>query len=55
MVFFLLLRKLRFSIQALLVIKVLSNLFVNNLYSIKDIISIFDLFSQFIYLFADNT
>ena len=53
--FFLLLRELRFGTQALLVIKVLLNLFIGNLYSIKDITLMFNLFSWFIYLFMDNT
>ena len=53
--FFLLLYKLRFGTQALLVTKVLFNLFIGNLYSIKDTVLIFNLFSQFIYLFTGNT
>ena len=53
--FFLLLRELRFGIQALLVTKILSNFFIDNLYSIKDIVLIFNLFSRFVYLFTGNT
>ena len=53
--FFLLLHKLRFGKQVLLVTKTLPNLFISNLYSIENIALIFDSFFQFVYLFTDNT
>ena len=55
MAFSLWLHKLRFNKQVLPVTRALFNLFINNLYSIENIILIFDLFFQFIYLFAGNT
>ena len=55
MAFFLLLHRLRFSIQVLLVTKVLLDLFISNLYNIKNIVPIFNLFFWLIYLFVGNT
>ena len=55
MAFSLLLHKLRFGKQVLPVTKALLNLFINNLYSIKNTALIFNLFFQFVYLFAGNT
>ena len=55
MAFSLSLYKLRFGKQVLPVAKALLNLFINNLHSIEDTVLIFNLFFQFIYLFASNT
>ena len=55
MAFFLLWHKPRFGKQVLPVTKALLNLFIGNLHSIEDTVSIFDLFFWFVYLFAGNT